>query len=38
MGLLTLKKMLGDGEDSPLVDDIGSDTQAVVGFIVTYRF
>ena len=38
MGLVSLKKMLGDGEDSPLVDDIGSDTQAVLGVIVTYRF
>ncbi len=38
MGLVTLKKMLGDAEDSPVVDDVGSDTQAVVGIIVTYRF
>jgi len=38
MGLVTLKKMMGDAEDSPVVDDVGSDTQAVVGLMVTYRF
>jgi outer membrane scaffolding protein for murein synthesis (MipA/OmpV family) len=38
MGLVTLKKMLGDAEDSPVVDDAGSDTQAIAGIIVTYRF
>ena len=38
MGLFTCKKLLGDAEDSPIVDKEGDDGQAVIGAIVTYRF
>lgn len=38
MGLVSLKTILGDAEDSPVVDTEGDDFQAVVGGMVTYRF
>ncbi len=38
MGLVTFKTMMGDADDSPIVDDVGNGTQAIVGMMVTYRF
>jgi outer membrane protein len=38
MGLLTYKKLLGDAEDSPIVDIEGDAGQAVIGAMLTYRF
>lgn len=38
MGLFSYKKLLGDAEDSPVVDNEGDDGQAVIGAMVTYLF
>jgi MipA family protein len=38
LGLLQYTKLLGDAADSPLVDDVGSDNQVVIGLMGNYRF
>jgi outer membrane protein len=38
MGLATYKRLIGDAEDSPVVDDEGDANQFVVGVLVFYRF
>ena len=37
-GILGYTKLLGDAEDSPIVDDEGSDYQLIGGVMATYRF
>jgi outer membrane protein len=38
MGLFTYKRLLGDADDSPIVDEEGYKGQIVFGTIATYRF
>ena len=38
MGLLSYKRLLGDAEDSPVVDDAGDASQLFGGVLVFYRF
>jgi len=38
MGILGYLKLVGDAEDSPVVDVEGDDSQMFVGLMVTYRF
>lgn len=38
LGVLQYTKLLGDAEDSPLVDDEGDDSQWLGGLLVNYRF
>lgn len=38
MGLAGFKRMLGDAEDSPVVDDEGDENQFVGGIFLIYRF
>jgi outer membrane scaffolding protein for murein synthesis (MipA/OmpV family) len=38
MGLFVYKTLIGDANDSPIVDDAGDDGQAVIGVMATYRF
>ena len=37
-GLLAYKRMLGDAEDSPVVDDVGDANQLFAGLLLTYGF
>lgn len=38
MGLASYKRMLGDAEDSPVVDDQGDENQFTAGVLVFYKF
>lgn len=38
IGLLRYTQLIDDAQDSPLVDDEGSDNQVVVGVVATYTF
>ncbi len=38
MGLISYKRLLGDAEDSPVVDNEGDENQLMGGVIVTYSF
>jgi outer membrane protein len=38
MGLFVYKTLIGDADDSPIVDTEGDDGQAVLGVMATYRF
>ncbi len=38
MGLLSYKHLLGDAEDSPVVDDEGDANQFSGGILVFYKF
>jgi outer membrane scaffolding protein for murein synthesis (MipA/OmpV family) len=38
MGLLSYKRLLGDAEDSPVVDEQGDENQYAAGALVFYKF
>ena len=38
MGMASFKRLLGDAEDSPVVADVGDDTQFTGGLLVFYKF
>jgi outer membrane protein len=38
MGLASYKRLLGDAEDSPVVNDEGDENQLMGGVLVTYTF
>jgi outer membrane protein len=38
MGVVALKRLLGDAKDSPVVDDEGDENQFVAGVLAIYRF
>jgi hypothetical protein len=37
-GLASYTRLIGDAEDSPLVDDVGNENQFFAGALINYRF